>query len=262
MAILDNIRGLFNKGDKNVRANNSSVRSILIKRSVYIFLIILLFAIVYFYYINPIIEEQEQKKSRLVHWEFQIAVCNEEIKSLSQEIEELKLIEKNSSGLFVSNEEFESFYANIIEQTINYNLEIKDITRGEDIPVYQLKDDQNNNNNNEENNIEQDGNSCNDGSQYFYDQSNDMNNNNYNDPNMPVDQGACDATTGENCGNVAYYKMLVDYEITGSFQDYLKFRNILSNQPKIVNIEKEEISTSENNDGKIIAKAQVSLVRN
>ena len=56
--------------------------------------------------------------------------------------------------------------------------------------------------------------------------------------------------------------MLVDYEITGSFQNYLKFRNLLSNQPKIVNIEKEEISTSENSDGKIIAKAQVSLVRN
>ena len=62
MAIFDNIRGLFNRGEKNVSASNSSVRSILIKRSVYIFLIILLFAIVYFYYINPIIEEQEQKK--------------------------------------------------------------------------------------------------------------------------------------------------------------------------------------------------------
>ena len=89
-----------------------------------------------------------------------------------------------------------------------------------------------------------------------------MNNNGNFDPNMQVDQGECDVTTGENCGNVAYYKMLVDYEITGSFQDYLKFRNILSNQPKIVNIEKEEISTLENSGGKIIAKAQVSLVRN
>ena len=141
MAILDNIRGLFKRGDKNLSANNSSVRSILIKRSVYIFLIILLFAIVYFYYINPIIVEQEQKKYRLQNWEFQIAVCKDEIKSLSKEIEELQLIEKNSSGLFVSNEEFESFYANIIEQTINYNLEIKDITRGEDIPVYQIQKD-------------------------------------------------------------------------------------------------------------------------
>ena len=122
MAIFDNIRGLFNRGEKNVSASNSSVRSILIKRSVYIFLIILLFAIVYFYYINPIIAEQEQKKYRLQNWEFQIAVCKDEIKTLSQEIEELQLIEKNSSGLFVSNEEFESFYANIIEQTINYNL--------------------------------------------------------------------------------------------------------------------------------------------
>ena len=49
--------------------------------------------------------------------------------------------------------------------------------------------------------------------------------------------------------------MLVDYEITGSFQDYLKFRNI-SNQPKIVNIEKEEISTLENSGGKINVKAR------
>ena len=37
MAIFDNIRGLFNRGEKNVSASNSSVRSILIKRSVYIF---------------------------------------------------------------------------------------------------------------------------------------------------------------------------------------------------------------------------------
>ena len=266
MAILDNIRGLFKRGDNKVSANNnSSVRSILIKRSVYIFLIILLFAVVYFYYLNPIIIEQEQKKYRLQNWQFQISVCKDEIKSLSQEIKELELIEKNSSGLFVSNEEFESFYANIIEQTINYNLEIKDITRGEDIPVYQIQKEQNFDNFNtnfEENNIDQEGISCNDGSQYFYDPFNDMNNNDNFDPNMQVDQSECDATTGENCGNVAYYKMLVDYEITGSFQDYLKFRNILSNQPKIVNIENETISTSENSKGKIIAKAQVSLVRN
>ena len=87
MAILDNIRGLFKRGDKNVSANNSSVRSILIKRSVYIFLIILLFAVVYFYYLNPIIIEQEQKKYRLQNWQFQISVCKDEIKSLSQEIE-------------------------------------------------------------------------------------------------------------------------------------------------------------------------------
>ena len=65
----------------------------LIKRSVYIF-DNFTFAIVYFYYLNPIIIEQEQKKYRLQNWQFQISVCKDEIKSLSQEIKELELIEK------------------------------------------------------------------------------------------------------------------------------------------------------------------------
>ena len=46
---VQQLQGLFNRGEKNVSASNSSVRSILIKRSVYIFLIILLFYISTFF---------------------------------------------------------------------------------------------------------------------------------------------------------------------------------------------------------------------
>jgi hypothetical protein len=41
----------------------------------------------------------------------------------------------------------------------------------------------------------------------------------------------------------------------------LKFRNVIANKSKIVNIEKEKIDTSEDTPGQINAKATVSLVK-
>ena len=57
-------------------------------------------------------------------------------------------------------------------------------------------------------------------------------------------------------------KMSVKYEIEGGFSNYVNFRNVLSNKPKIVNIEEETISKSEDSGGAIKAKATVSLVKN
>ena len=65
----------------------------------------------------------------------------------------------------------------------------------------------------------------------------------------------------ENQGPVAYYKLMVYFQITGSFTNYLKFRNVIANKSKIVNIEKEKIDTSQDTPGQIIAAATVSLVK-
>ena len=65
----------------------------------------------------------------------------------------------------------------------------------------------------------------------------------------------------ENQGPVAYYKLMVNFQITGSFTNYLKFRNVIANKSKIVNIEKEKIDTSQDTPGQIIAAATVSLVK-
>ena len=55
-----------------------------------------------------------------------------------------------------------------------------------------------------------------------------------------------------------YYKMLVDFEIRGSMENYIEFRNIIASEKNIVNIESEEILRDKLN---IIAKATVSLVK-
>ena len=61
-------------------------------------------------------------------------------------------------------------------------------------------------------------------------------------------------------GPIAYYKLMVNFEITGSFTNYLKFRNVIANKNKIVNIESEKIDTDET-PGQIVAAATVSLVK-
>ena len=67
---------------------------------------------------------------------------------------------------------------------------------------------------------------------------------------------------GDECKPIAYYKMSVSYEIEGGFTNYVNFRNIIANKPKIVNIENEEIKKNENISGLIKATATVSLVKN
>ncbi len=257
------IKDLFKRKNKNNinSTNNVTVKSIILKRLLYILLLVLIFISVYYFYLLPKLNEQEQKKFRLLNWENQIEICKQQIDVLKTEINELEIKEKKSSGLFVSNEEFETFYANLIEQTISYNLQITDITRGEDLPVYQENANVTDQTYDfEENNVDQSGISCNDGSP-FMNNNFDNNMNNF-DNNMVVQNGECDQSSGENCGNVAYYKMLVNYEITGTFPNYLNFRKLISSQSKIVNIENEEITKSEDNNGNILAKATVSLVRN
>ena len=56
--------------------------------------------------------------------------------------------------------------------------------------------------------------------------------------------------------------MSFSYEIEGGFTNYVNFRNIIANKPKIVNIENEEIKKNENISGLIKATATVSLVKN
>ena len=71
----------------------------------------------------------------------------------------------------------------------------------------------------------------------------------------------CDDNNAQNCGKVAYIKMLVNYEIRGDFLNYIKFRNTIALKEKIVNIEKEQIEEDETQAGHIIATATVSLVK-
>ena len=59
---------------------------------------------------------------------------------------------------------------------------------------------------------------------------------------------------------VMYYKIPVDYEIQGNFLSYLKFRRALSKSQKVINFDKEEITTIAEMQGQILSKVTLSIV--
>ena len=60
--------------------------------------------------------------------------------------------------------------------------------------------------------------------------------------------------------NVMYYTIPVEYEIQGNFLSYLKFRRALSKSQKVINFDKEEITTITEIQGQILSKGTVSIV--
>lgn len=58
-----------------------------------------------------------------------------------------------------------------------------------------------------------------------------------------------------------YYKIPVDFQISGNFIGYLKFRQSLSKSNKHINFEKEQISIiQKNSSGAILADGTISIV--
>ena len=69
-------------------------------------------------------------------------------------------------------------------------------------------------------------------------------------------------STGENneVQQVLYYEIPVEYEIRGNFLSYLKFRRALSKSSKVINYDKEEITTLTEIQGQILSKGTISIV--
>jgi len=69
-------------------------------------------------------------------------------------------------------------------------------------------------------------------------------------------------TTTENQEgqNIMYYTIPVEYEIQGNFLSYLKFRRALSKSQKVINFDKEEITTITEVQGQILSKGTISIV--
>ncbi len=57
-----------------------------------------------------------------------------------------------------------------------------------------------------------------------------------------------------------YYEIPVEYEIRGNFLSYLKFRRALSKSSKVINYDKEEITTLTEIQGQILSKGTISIV--
>jgi len=69
-------------------------------------------------------------------------------------------------------------------------------------------------------------------------------------------------SSGENNEGqqVLYYEIPVEYEIRGNFLSYLKFRRALSKSSKVINYNKEEITTLTEIQGQILSKGTISIV--
>jgi len=69
-------------------------------------------------------------------------------------------------------------------------------------------------------------------------------------------------SSGENNEGqqVLYYEIPVEYEIRGNFLSYLKFRRALSKSSKVINYDKEEITTLKELQGQILSKGTISIV--
>jgi Tfp pilus assembly protein PilO len=69
-------------------------------------------------------------------------------------------------------------------------------------------------------------------------------------------------SSGENNEGqqVLYYEIPVEYEIRGNFLSYLKFRRALSKSSKVINYDKEEITTLKEIQGQILSKGTISIV--
>ena len=60
--------------------------------------------------------------------------------------------------------------------------------------------------------------------------------------------------------NVMYYKIPVGYEIQGNFLSYLKFRRALSKSQKVINFDKEDITTIAEIQVRILSKGTISIL--
>ena len=81
-------------------------------------------------------------------------------------------------------------------------------------------------------------------------------------PKGVAGQGQSTEQTTENQDgqNVMYYTIPVEYEIQGNFLSYLKFRRALSKSQKVINFDKEEITTIAEIQGQILSKGTISIV--
>jgi len=77
-----------------------------------------------------------------------------------------------------------------------------------------------------------------------------------------TEQTVENTTTTENQQgqNIMYYTIPVEYEIQGNFLSYLKFRRALSKSQKVINFDKEEITTIAEIQGQILSKGTISIV--
>jgi Tfp pilus assembly protein PilO len=184
------------------------------------FVAVLVFLIGYYVFVSPIIKSQEEQIMLMEENKNKILEFNSNIITIKKSIKKLEPEYKKNSKLFHSKKEVEDLYQNISKFALLNGLSIINLTKSEPKPVSSSGADQQDTNN--------------------------------------TDQNA--GSENQEGRQVMYYKIPVDYEIQGNFLSYLKFRRALSKSQKVINFDKEEITTIAEMQGQIMSKGTLSIV--
>jgi Tfp pilus assembly protein PilO len=181
---------------------------------------ILVFLIGYYVFVSPIVKQQEEQINLMNENRIKIEEFKNNIGTLTTGVKKLEPDYEKNSKLFHSKKEVEDLYQNISKFALINGLSITNLKKGEPKAVAGAAQDQS------------------------------------------TEQTTESTTTTENQEgqNVMYYTIPVEYEIQGNFLSYLKFRRALSKSQKVINFDKEEISTIAEIQGQILSKGTISIV--
>jgi Tfp pilus assembly protein PilO len=181
---------------------------------------ILIFLIGYYAFVSPIVKQQEEQIFIMNENKIKIEEFKNNIGTLKAGVKKLEPDYEKNSKLFHSKKEVEDLYQNISKFALINGLSITNLKKGEPKGVAGTAQAQS------------------------------------------TEQTTENTTTTENQQgqNVMYYTIPVEYEIQGNFLSYLKFRRALSKSQKVINFDKEEITTIAEIQGQILSKGTISIV--
>ena len=181
---------------------------------------ILIFLIGYYAFVSPIVQQQEEQIFIMNENKIKIEEFKNNIGTLKAGVKKLEPDYDKNSKLFHSKKEVEDLYQNISKFALINGLSITNLKKGEPKAVAGAAQEQS------------------------------------------TEQTTENTTTTENQEgqNIMYYTIPVEYEIQGNFLSYLKFRRALSKSQKVINFDKEEITTIAEIQGQILSKGTISIV--
>ena len=181
---------------------------------------VLIFLIIYYVFVSPVVTAQEEKLKIMKENSEKIIEFNNNIGTLKDAVTKLEPEYEKNSKLFHSKKEVEDLYQNISKFALLNGLSIVNLKKSEPKAVNGSNQTSTSENNSEQN------------------------------------------SSGENNEGqqVLYYEIPVEYEIRGNFLSYLKFRRALSKSSKVINYDKEEITTLKEIQGQILSKGTISIV--
>jgi len=181
---------------------------------------VLIFLVFYYVFVAPKVNIQEEKLRIMNENKEKIIEFNNNIGTLKDAVTKLEPEYEKNSKLFHSKKEVEDLYQNISKYALMNGLSIINLKKSEPKPV--------------------------NGSAQVSSENNS-------------EQNSTTETNNEG-QQVLYYEIPVEYEIRGNFLSYLKFRRALSKSSKVINYDKEEITTLTEIQGQILSKGTISIV--